>query len=410
MMAMKFAYKTNCKIVCMILLIVFLQRVIFSQTVKYNDFQGLLFVDAKINDKVVARFLIDTGADKTVVTKALFAKLNTTIETSPQSPDAQIEYAATVAKFAIGDVVSANTTIHSPNAQLNGWSKDAPQYPIDGILGMDFLSRFGLGVDTLHKTLTFWPKGHLTKQQKGFWFKHRPVFLPTSKLIWKPMNKKEGAESIQFHRETEIPLHLTAKTAPYYSVSAHIDDVPVELIVDLGTNYTEISAQKAQAIKPQYIIGKAIVYTGDPETEGEAIREWVHSISFGQVKIEYPMIAIPGGPQEYNADGILGIVTLNQSRFILDFPAKSLTIAHYERPLIVQSARLGIFYEKMNEKTLRLHIAPSSAAAKAGLRDEDIPTDIEHKPRKKSRRRKSLWKITVKRQGASKLLVFKVKE
>ncbi len=123
-------------------------------TVNYVKKGNLIMLDVNFNNQVTARLAMDTGASYLVISPRLATQLGMSLQ--PTTPRVDIMTAngvinvplVNVDVVKLGDIETPNVTaaVH----KLEGKTVDE----IDGLLGMSFLKRFSMSIDTPRRRMT----------------------------------------------------------------------------------------------------------------------------------------------------------------------------------------------------------------------------------------------------------------
>ncbi|MDR3537640.1 MAG: retropepsin-like aspartic protease [Acetobacteraceae bacterium] len=131
-------------------------------TVRLEPVDGVLVVPVEVNGRP-ARFLLDTGAERTVVTETAVQRLGLArdewVATSMRGVSGGIERArnADPRRLSLGGVeLRRHTMAHDNTLTVATLPRVTPDLPIDGLLGRDFLSVFDLALDLPAGTLTLY--------------------------------------------------------------------------------------------------------------------------------------------------------------------------------------------------------------------------------------------------------------
>ncbi len=114
-----------------------------------------ILVDARINGSAEAKLLLDTGADKTLISpRALQAAgvritgPTTTAEVAGATGSAQMQFVV-VESLEVGEAKVGRMSVGSQNLPVEG---------ADGVLGRDFLDQFNINIDAGKGVVTLSPK------------------------------------------------------------------------------------------------------------------------------------------------------------------------------------------------------------------------------------------------------------
>ena len=116
------------------------------------DENGHLFLVTRINGKIDATLLLDTGASTILLSRQKADAANLDLE-SPKRVEVKIADGRTVLAIPVMlDTVRIGDA-HAENVQAAVLAESLPQQGFDGLLGMSFLSRFNFQVDYANKKL-----------------------------------------------------------------------------------------------------------------------------------------------------------------------------------------------------------------------------------------------------------------
>jgi len=126
-----------------------------AQTVKFSYYNSLIFIPVKVNN-VDLLFLLNTGANATVVDKRIAEKLSLAVtrevDTVTGTAGKEPVTLVMVKSLAIGTTVLKNTVVTKRDL---GTFITMDGQKIDGILGTDVLKQFALTIDYNTKRITF---------------------------------------------------------------------------------------------------------------------------------------------------------------------------------------------------------------------------------------------------------------
>jgi len=180
-----------------------------SVTIPFTYYRGHIWVQATLNGRLAAWFLLDSGASANLLNKPKVDSLNLPKEGElPAMGLAGFENVALVRtdSIQIGQLVLTNQIAGSFDLSPLGLSP-GPNRVVGGILGHDFLSRFPILINYQDSTLTVYnPDG----------------FEPPSGGV-------------------EIPFHLTMLVP---TISASVDSIRGDFIVDLGNAFGLVLHQR----------------------------------------------------------------------------------------------------------------------------------------------------------------------
>ncbi len=328
---------------------------------------GQILLSARVGTHTLA-LALDSGASSTGLLPASAAKLGVRLDTHPHTgPEVKF---GTLPEVALSGIqLKAVPIVVTELAALTAWNGQHPAQKIDGILGIDTLQQWGIGLDMLAQTLTFWPGGHVNQDQIIAF-----QIAGLQRYALRPTHQ----EFIQSHLAAAMPMHHKAgdENHPFYSVTVRVDQIDTEMDVDTGALISTIPDKIALELKP-LVTSQAVVRTlnGDVPMPTMTLRR----LKVGPLTVDYPLVALcsPTTPKEF-ATSILGRTCFDRCQVILDFPASTLLVA---RLVEGSNARLllpalGIF-PRSQEERLTVLVQPGSAAAEAGMRDGDEIVHVE---------------------------------
>lgn len=370
-----------------------------SNTVRYENESNAVIVKVRINNKKTCFLVVDTGADITILTNDCADKIGlhrvSAKQTLPSEPQP-----ALIGAFTIGSLTLRNRTFHVglvPFVEV--FNKRHSKLKLSGVIGMDLCQKFALGIDTLHKTLTLWSGGRISASQKRSWFAHYPIVRSNGLLTWQATSKDKANASFYIAKiPVEIPMYLDAQTEPSYTVSSYVDGVKAHLVIDTGSTLTSVTANVFAKIVPQVSMGPVKI-GGYDGAVNETPFIYAQALRLGDMLIQYPLVAfMPTNPEDF--DGVLGMSAFEQSRAILDFPAKKIFMIKEQSRSIIKLDKLGVFLGIPNNNAFVLYIKTGSIAEKCGLKTGDLLQQIDD-PVVSKKGAVTAWKIKVKRDKDS---------
>ncbi len=366
-----------------------------SNTVRYEDEGNSLIVKVRINNKKTCFFVVDTGADITILTNDCADKIGVH-RVSANQPLSSEPRSALISAFTIGSLTLRNRTFHVGSVPfVEVFNKRQSKLKLSGIIGMDLCQKLALGIDTIHHTLTIWNEGRVSASQKRSWYTHYPIVHSNGLLKWQATSKDKANASFYISKKpVEIPMYSDQKTESSYAISSYVDGVQANLIIDTGSYFSSLSANIFAQIVPQVSMGPIKV----SDFEG-AVNEtpliYAQSLKLGNMLIQYPLIAYTSTNPE-DLDGVLGLSALEKSRIILDFPGGKMFIIKEQPKSIIKLEDRGVFLSRSNTNTFILYIKKGSIAERCGLKTGDILQQIDD-PIVSKKGVITAWKIKVKR-------------
>jgi hypothetical protein len=194
--------------------------------------QGHIIVRTTINGHGPYRFALDTGASISVV----FDKIREETELELLAGKQVLVHGmigsghfplTTAAELRIGKESWSNARL----ASLPG-NSSVPR-EIDGILGVDFLRRYAVGVSTEDRVVRLYPPALISNRSYSGWHSI-------------PMRK----------------LQVGHGTAFAYSINLHINKIVIPAILDLGAGFNLMNWHAARAIKvkPKGAMSRKVIY------------------------------------------------------------------------------------------------------------------------------------------------------
>ena len=185
--------------------------------------QGHIIVEAMINDQGPFKFALDTGASMSIIFDQTREKAGLDIDN-----DKRVLIAGTVGigDFPVSNIASldvgSESWTNAPVASLPALD-DIP-LEIDGILGIDFLSRYAVGVSPGDQVVRLYPPTVVS--ERSYW----------------------GWTSIPMQQ-----LQIGEGGASAYTINLYVGDVTIPALLDLGagTNLMNWNAARALRIRPK---------------------------------------------------------------------------------------------------------------------------------------------------------------
>lgn len=195
-----------------------------SVTVPYHQLNiNVQYITVRINNKIDARLLVDTGASCTFLFKSLATRLHLGSDRrfDPNAPYVSLSNPPRIDRLNAMQI--GNLTLHSVPVVIGYNEDNATHLPggLDGILGMNILKNYALLLDSQKSTLTFWKGGKLSAMQR---------------------------QQIGFDHSDAIPL-LPGKGDERFLVQAQLGGkINENLLLDTGSPITHITASSASRL------------------------------------------------------------------------------------------------------------------------------------------------------------------
>ena len=266
--------------------------------------QGHIIVKTMINDHGPYRFALDTGASISVV----FDKTR---------EEAGLELLAGEQVLVHGMIGSGHfplTTVTELKVGKESWrnarlaslpGNSSVPTEIDGILGVDFLSRYAVGVSAEERVVRLYPPELVSNRSYSGWHSI-------------PMRK----------------LQVGDGTAFAYSINLEINKIPIPAILDLGAGFNLMNWRAAGAIrvKPKGAMSRKVIYGAvedarivaelDVEKLRVASLHWRHRTFFISKFSIFEVLELENKPA-----AIVGPAFFKDRDFVIDFVRNRLLIS-----------------------------------------------------------------------------------
>jgi hypothetical protein len=324
-----------------------------SATMPLELARALIFVEARINGSPPLAFILDTGAEVTVINASRLARLGLApigeLAVGAGGGDAAMSYVKDVSFALPGVTLRGQTVTAIPLDALEG----PLGHPIDGILGYDFLSRFVVEIDYPGKTLRLYDRA----------IGHRPAGEP---------------QAIQL-----------GGLVPSVRATAWVAGTPLTdwFVVDTGCN-CEVSfnapftaAHRLLESTPRQLAANSRGAGG----ENTAVLGRIAGISIGGLHMSSPVASFTRGSVGANADptsaGLLGGELWQRFVVTFDYDRRTMWLAKtagYERPVPMVGA--GVQWEPRGDGFAAVVVRDGTPAAEAGLAAGDILVSVDGTP------------------------------
>ena len=259
---------------------------------------NLMFVSLKIDDQP-ARFLLDTGADRSMVTEIAARRLGLARDPRRLTRLEGVGGATTNWEAKTNSLVFGNALVRNINLTVGRFAQDEiGGLTVDGLLGVDILSAFDVEIDPVQKQVTL--------------YRARPC--PDVQPPW-PAPYLTMTSNGAMRGRILVPITL--------------DGVNDQAILDTGAQITSVSERLAlrTGITPQQL-------SQDPSGRSQgassnSVTTRAHrfrSLQIGNTLIANPMLAVLPLP-ESNAGALLGANYLRGRRLFLSFASHRFFLA-----------------------------------------------------------------------------------
>jgi hypothetical protein len=269
---------------------------------------GAPLVTVRINDKIDATFLVDTGSPQTSVSEDLVAKLGLPTrpaihpDGTPITADGKPVRYATMDSFQIGssslkDLLHFHPFVWQVLVQSARKLHSLAAQPLDGVIGADLLAKFAVGFDFRDHLVTFYNPGGQTRQ------------------VWQSGGLVGPAGS-------ELPLTIPGDYWAFL-VPAQFGDgntsQQASLLLDTGSPYTIVPYSVAKALSLHDVRSGTMSGQFGSVSIDQA---QVPTVGLGDLRLSGFPVAYPDKGTILTTFGLLGLDVLSGYRVLMDFPAK----------------------------------------------------------------------------------------
>jgi predicted aspartyl protease len=264
-----------------------------------------VMVPVKIDGRP-GNLLLDAGSPTTILLPA-----------AGRTKDAKV-------RIALSERVEATLSVEVKESKTVRGIKGA-----DGILGLDYLDHYIVGLDPTDRLLVVWPTGTDVFQASSFWFRHSyvrprraaPQWLAAGEVLDMPL-ENQRFEAMPRPLNPMFAVGLPGRQHLY--VPVELQGRAFDLVLDTGSEMTVIDDEIAEDLELRPF-RSGTTYTFDGKTK--------HKVYGSKLKIA-------GGPErnawvasnagvreENNIDGTLGMLSLLTSRLLIDAKRRCVLIA-----------------------------------------------------------------------------------
>ena len=322
--------------------------------IPFEFFGNLMLLQVRVNDSVSLRFILDTGADTSVIdaqrAKALGLTPQGKIVTSGAAGSAEATFTKGVSVNLPGVKVLDQTIYVLPLESLSALGQK-----IDGVLGNDVLKEFVLEIDYSAGTINLYePRGYR--------------YSGAGKII--PLTIDEG---LLFVRASVTPQGRAPIEAKF-----EIDSGSTGAIL-LNTPFVE--SHKLLATVPKTIQTNS----GGVGGTAKMLIGRVNNVRLGRFVIDHPIThfsqAAEGDYASSKYDGLIGDRILSRFRVIVDYSRRRMILEptrHFAEPYEIDMSGMELVTD--GDDLLIDDVDEHSAAAEAGVRDGDILVAVNGRP------------------------------
>ncbi len=322
--------------------------------IPFELFGNLVLLQVRVNDSDSLRFILDTGADTSVIDEQRAKGLGLTpqgkIVASGAAGSAEATFTKGVSVSLPGVKVLDQTIYVLPLESLSALGRK-----IDGVLGNDVLKEFVLEIDYSAGTINLYePRGYR--------------YSGTGKII--PLTIDEG---LLFVRASVTPQGRAPIEARF-----EIDSGSTGAIL-LNTPFVE--SHKLLATVPKTIQTNS----GGVGGTAKMLIGRVNNVRLGRFVIDHPIThfsqAAKGDYASSKYDGLIGDRILSRFRVIVDYSRRRMILEptrHFAEPYEIDMSGMELVTD--GDDLLIDDVDEHSSAAEAGVRDGDILVSINGRP------------------------------
>lgn len=238
-----------------------------------------------------------------------------------------------------------------------------PDEVVSGLLGLDFLKDYAFAFDLPGKRLALWKGGKVDESSVAYWMSHVP---PSS-------GKVDWVEQADLTKPKILRWDLFNNGKDdFLRVHTKLDDKPLDLLVDTGTDYCTLNPSVAKN-RPSTELGVSQI---------EAIGHYqklrtvaFENLTFGSLRRE-PVVVTIDEEDDGDCDGLLGMDAIGSGKLFIDVPGQKMYLVEMEDPAIPALIRLmgkvGLQSVQVDEDKWMLLSTPGSSSHMAGARTGDL--------------------------------------
>ncbi len=206
--------------------------------VSYKRQNAVIIIQVTINDKLKSPFAVDTGASYTIISSEIAEALN--LMPNPEIPPIVLQTAngrIQAPLVNLNSVAVGNLTTHNVAAAIHDLHDSSN---ISGLLGLNFLNRFKVTVDSTHNQLTLEPIEALSKYHSRDCIAAREWFTRGQAL-------NDGSEEEASHYRKAISLCPDLVEAYYHLGTLYYQQKDYQRAIDVHLKIIQMQPDEPQA-------------------------------------------------------------------------------------------------------------------------------------------------------------------
>ena len=213
----------------------------------------------------------------------------------------------------------------------------------DGIVGLDVLRKFAVGIDTVGGKIAWWYGGMLSPESVQKW---------TGEIPSKMSLQSDGNDD-------------------WYRVDSSINKHPVKLILDTGTAYATINPSLVGRLHLKVVGETPVQEIGHSEDLKVAVGD---TLTFGSLAADFPVFNVESEDDDKD-DGILGTEAIGNGSYVIDMPGMTFYAVRKKNergtPMERRMREAGLDLFPTANETLIVLVKAGSPAERKGIRSGD---------------------------------------
>jgi hypothetical protein len=221
----------------------------------------------------------------------------------------------------------------------------------DGIVGLDVIRNYAVGLDLIDGQISFWPGGKVGTETAN---------------QWTSTNEDRRLKSL-----TKIGLS-TRSPEDWFLIEAKINGNSLKLVFDTGTYVSSVNPSFVSQLGLRKIAETEVDEIGHTEVLPVMV---ANSLTFGQFQATFPVVNVES-ENDPDSDGILGTESLGYGKFLIDMPDLTLygrrsNSMRALNPLERRLIQFGIQIFPDPKGRFLVLVQPGSRADRSGIRSGD---------------------------------------